>query len=242
VAGSQLISLRIVRALFRNPSVTTRFTTHSRLFGDLPLQAVIVQQRLKKLAPEEGLEPSTPRLTAACSTIELLWSPNGRELYKSPASPSNAFNHHQGTTRENIVPAKGHGKLPPAIVPPKFRAFPRRTAHSTKLRMSSCAGSSRPAYMNGPSQNLVAPYCMRSNRWTNSRYQLGKRSVNFSSRSGTQTPSRCLSGTVACCRGHWSARIIPAAASWHETIFAVRFSSGRTTSRGGAWEFFGREA
>src|SRR4030095_2507188 len=27
------------------------------------------------MAPEEGLEPSTPRLTAACSTIELLWIP-----------------------------------------------------------------------------------------------------------------------------------------------------------------------
>ena len=27
------------------------------------------------MAPEEGLEPSTPRLTAACSTIELLWNP-----------------------------------------------------------------------------------------------------------------------------------------------------------------------
>ena len=28
----------------------------------------------EKMAPEEGLEPSTPRLTAACSTIELLWN------------------------------------------------------------------------------------------------------------------------------------------------------------------------
>ncbi len=27
------------------------------------------------MAPEEGLEPSTTRLTAACSTIELLWNP-----------------------------------------------------------------------------------------------------------------------------------------------------------------------
>ena len=29
------------------------------------------------LAPEEGLEPSTSRLTAACSTIELLWNQTG---------------------------------------------------------------------------------------------------------------------------------------------------------------------
>ena len=27
------------------------------------------------MAPEVGLEPTTPRLTAACSTIELLWIP-----------------------------------------------------------------------------------------------------------------------------------------------------------------------
>ena len=29
-----------------------------------------------KLAPETGLEPVTRRLTAGCSTIELLWNPN----------------------------------------------------------------------------------------------------------------------------------------------------------------------
>src|SRR5437899_2940103 len=30
----------------------------------------------KKMAPERGLEPLTRRLTAGCSTIELLWNPN----------------------------------------------------------------------------------------------------------------------------------------------------------------------
>src|SRR5256885_12350130 len=34
-------------------------------------------QRLARLAPEVGLEPTTHRLTADCSTIELLWNPNG---------------------------------------------------------------------------------------------------------------------------------------------------------------------
>lgn len=34
------------------------------------------------LAPEVGLEPTTTRLTAACSTIELLWNANGRITYK----------------------------------------------------------------------------------------------------------------------------------------------------------------
>jgi hypothetical protein len=30
-----------------------------------------------KMAPEVGLEPTTDRLTADCSTIELLWNPEG---------------------------------------------------------------------------------------------------------------------------------------------------------------------
>ena len=36
-----------------------------------------------ELAPERGLEPLTRRLTAGCSTIELLWnpSPTGRGIY-----------------------------------------------------------------------------------------------------------------------------------------------------------------
>jgi hypothetical protein len=33
-----------------------------------------------KMAPEVGLEPTTPRLTAACSTIELLWNPEAAQL------------------------------------------------------------------------------------------------------------------------------------------------------------------
>jgi hypothetical protein len=47
---------------------------------DCHLETVGESQNLKKaeetiMAPEEGLEPSTTRLTAACSTIELLWNP-----------------------------------------------------------------------------------------------------------------------------------------------------------------------
>ena len=37
-----------------------------------------VGRSLEKLAPEEGLEPSTHRLTADCSTIELLWNARRR--------------------------------------------------------------------------------------------------------------------------------------------------------------------
>src|ERR1700739_3658028 len=35
----------------------------------------------KKLAPEVGFEPTTSRLTAGCSTIELLWNPNCSAVY-----------------------------------------------------------------------------------------------------------------------------------------------------------------
>ena len=37
-----------------------------------------VGRSLERLAPEEGLEPSTHRLTADCSTIELLWNARRR--------------------------------------------------------------------------------------------------------------------------------------------------------------------
>src|ERR1043166_1984357 len=37
-----------------------------------------------KLAPEVGLEPTTTRLTAACSTIELLWNPCLDSLRQPP--------------------------------------------------------------------------------------------------------------------------------------------------------------
>jgi hypothetical protein len=43
------------------------------------------------MAPEVGLEPTTTRLTAACSTIELLWKPNGRKSYNWLRSASICF-------------------------------------------------------------------------------------------------------------------------------------------------------
>jgi hypothetical protein len=33
------------------------------------------------MAPEVGLEPTTSRLTAGCSTIELLWNPKCSAVY-----------------------------------------------------------------------------------------------------------------------------------------------------------------
>src|ERR1700722_3575741 len=44
-----------------------------------------------KMAPKVGLEPTTDRLTADCSTIELLWIPMERGLYKAPFRASTDF-------------------------------------------------------------------------------------------------------------------------------------------------------
>ncbi len=43
------------------------------------------------MAPEVGLEPTTTRLTAACSTIELLWNAKRAAIYKSCCLSSTAF-------------------------------------------------------------------------------------------------------------------------------------------------------
>lgn len=42
------------------------------------------------MAPEVGLEPTTTRLTAACSTIELLWNKRPRNLL-TDSIPSTDF-------------------------------------------------------------------------------------------------------------------------------------------------------
>ena len=47
------------------------------------------------MAPEEGLEPSTHRLTADCSTIELLWntemSRDGRRSFRATSTRTSGF-------------------------------------------------------------------------------------------------------------------------------------------------------
>src|SRR5579863_941755 len=43
------------------------------------------------MAPKVGLEPTTDRLTADCSTIELLWIPKEHKIYKPPAGASINF-------------------------------------------------------------------------------------------------------------------------------------------------------
>lgn len=41
------------------------------------------KRRTSRMAPEVGLEPTTDRLTADCSTIELLWKPAPGRASKS---------------------------------------------------------------------------------------------------------------------------------------------------------------
>lgn len=43
------------------------------------------------MAPEVGLEPTTLRLTAACSTIELLWNSEEAGNYRRVEATSNRF-------------------------------------------------------------------------------------------------------------------------------------------------------
>ena len=67
----------------------TQFGLQDGAFGVKPIgndQALAITMRkvriLIEVAPERGLEPLTRRLTAGCSTIELLWNPNGRAIYR----------------------------------------------------------------------------------------------------------------------------------------------------------------
>jgi hypothetical protein len=66
------------------------------------------------MAPEEGLEPSTPRLTAACSTIELLWNSEERVKYKPPPDPSTDFPGFKGSQcspTRSFVCARGNRQM-----------------------------------------------------------------------------------------------------------------------------------
>src|ERR1700677_4535454 len=49
--------------------------------GPSSFRKPLMQHKLQ-MAPKVGLEPTTDRLTADCSTIELLWMPKEREMYK----------------------------------------------------------------------------------------------------------------------------------------------------------------
>lgn len=102
-----------------------------------------LKQRDSKLAPEEGLEPSTTRLTVACSTIELLWNANGRVIYKPPPAASNRFIAKFGSAGRKTCsapPARCVGSVPHSA----DRAFPLGRKPATVPHKSpACRGRGR---------------------------------------------------------------------------------------------------
>src|SRR6266446_6452470 len=82
----------------------------------------------EKLAPEAGLEPATPRLTAACSTIELLWNPNGRAIYKPLFAASNRFCRAQTCWRSRSLAVRAKKRA----ARPLHDAFDGRAATRTR--------------------------------------------------------------------------------------------------------------
>ena len=88
----------------------------------------------ERLAPEVGLEPTTHRLTADCSTIELLWIPKGSVIYKCPTRASNDFRkitrfsaltipQSNATESDNVrSPRRKCSDRPPPIPPPERRS------------------------------------------------------------------------------------------------------------------------
>ena len=81
----------------------------------LPWMAVAVAwQRLARLAPEVGLEPTTPRLTAACSTIELLWNPY-RLIPTRPDPAIEPLSNPNGPPIYKSLSARSIDVLPSAI-------------------------------------------------------------------------------------------------------------------------------
>ena len=55
----------------------------------------------RKMAPETGLEPVTRRLTAGCSTIELLWNPKWRRNLQTKLGTVNLNLGKMGTALAN---------------------------------------------------------------------------------------------------------------------------------------------
>ena len=70
-------------------------STGNQGFSDLPGATRRWTSTTSKVAPKVGLEPTTDRLTADCSTIELLWMPKEHEMYKATIFESTHFTRSQ---------------------------------------------------------------------------------------------------------------------------------------------------
>ena len=74
------------------PAFTTRLLFRANeAWSPRHFPIVHLSVNITLMAPEAGLEPATRRLTAGCSTIELLWMPERGEIYRPARTESNGF-------------------------------------------------------------------------------------------------------------------------------------------------------
>lgn len=66
------------------------------------------------MAPEVGFEPTTSRLTAGCSTIELLWNPKLNPYFTNRFAPRQFV---------FILDLDGHGAFCPPLIGPLFKRW-----------------------------------------------------------------------------------------------------------------------
>ena len=83
----------------------------------------------QRLAPEAGLEPATRRLTAGCSTIELLWNPNQAAMYRPVLFASKGFCYAIWRAAASALPTlapwaiiRAAGRLHATLYPPATSA------------------------------------------------------------------------------------------------------------------------
>src|SRR5215471_12797498 len=128
----------------------------------------------KKLAPEVGLEPTTHRLTADCSTIELLWNSGGRNVQtdclpsQTIFSPSNPVKpRRQSQFHRNIQHSTCSVKTFPESV--AERPFGRIQCGSADVKRRSATQSELLAFFQG--MNPPAKFKSRSARSLARRFQ-----------------------------------------------------------------------
>jgi hypothetical protein len=93
-----------------------------RVFPLRPGSTVGERQRPSKLAPEVGLEPTTHRLTADCSTIELLWNRAGPQSTNPIPDRQHAFSR-RGRGKNPGSPSKRlPSRLAGTLAPPRMKS------------------------------------------------------------------------------------------------------------------------
>ena len=107
------------------------------------------------MAPEVGLEPTTSRLTAARSTIELLWNPKEMNINKPAIGASNRFVTQTGSAGNKMCSAR-----PAGCALSSRRNSGRVAPHDHKPATAPRNNPARPP----PGQNKNSPsVCSRQN-------------------------------------------------------------------------------